>query len=114
LGHRALTVYPNEQFCGRAVLHKTERGMDDPEKMRHQIELAERVASTVSDGTTAQRLIAFANELRRMLQGWQNARRRRHETRARAYELWEQAGRPSGRDEQFWFQAERELDDKED
>jgi Protein of unknown function (DUF2934) len=88
--------------------------MDDPEKVQHQIELAERVASTVSDQTTAQRLIAFANELRQRLQSWQNTRRRRHETRARAYALWEQAGRPSGRDEQFWLQAERELDNKND
>jgi hypothetical protein len=28
---------------------------------------------------------------------------------ARAYELWEQAGGPPGRDQEFWFQAEKEL-----
>ena len=27
----------------------------------------------------------------------------------RAYELWEQAGRPFGRSEEFWFQASTEL-----
>jgi hypothetical protein len=27
----------------------------------------------------------------------------------RAYELWEQAGKPDGRDEEFYHQAEREL-----
>jgi DUF2934 family protein len=27
----------------------------------------------------------------------------------RAYELWEEAGRPEGRDEEFYHQAEREL-----
>jgi DUF2934 family protein len=26
-----------------------------------------------------------------------------------AYQLWEQAGHPSGRDKEFWFQAEAEL-----
>ena len=26
-----------------------------------------------------------------------------------AYELWEQAGRPEGRDQEFYLQAEREL-----
>ena len=26
----------------------------------------------------------------------------------RAYELWEKAGRPHGRDQEYWFQAERE------
>jgi hypothetical protein len=110
----ALNVHLNERFSQRVVLRRTERGMDDPEKVQHQIELAERVASTLGDQTTAQRLIAFANELRQRLQSWQNTRRRRHETGARAYALWEQAGRPSGSDEQFWLQAERELDDKND
>jgi hypothetical protein len=28
---------------------------------------------------------------------------------ARAYELWEQAGTPEGRDEDFWRLAEQEL-----
>jgi hypothetical protein len=27
----------------------------------------------------------------------------------RAYELWEQEGRPQGRDQAHWFEAEREL-----
>ena len=27
----------------------------------------------------------------------------------RAYELWEQAGKPGGRDEEFYHQAEQEL-----
>jgi Protein of unknown function (DUF2934) len=27
----------------------------------------------------------------------------------RAYELWEQAGKPDGRDEEFYHQAEKEL-----
>ena len=29
----------------------------------------------------------------------------------RAYELWQQAGEPKGRDEEFHLQAERELND---
>jgi hypothetical protein len=33
----------------------------------------------------------------------------------RAYELWEQAGKPAGRDQEFYQQAERELqEDDED
>ena len=27
----------------------------------------------------------------------------------RAYELWEQAGKPDGRDEEFYHQAEKQL-----
>ncbi|PSO21590.1 DUF2934 domain-containing protein [Bradyrhizobium sp. MOS003] len=29
--------------------------------------------------------------------------------RERAHRLWEQAGRPEGRDEEFWSAAEQEL-----
>ena len=30
-------------------------------------------------------------------------------TKERAYQLWEQAGRPEGDAERFWYQAERET-----
>jgi hypothetical protein len=29
--------------------------------------------------------------------------------KVRAHELWEQAGKPEGREEEFWHQAEKEL-----
>lgn len=28
---------------------------------------------------------------------------------ARAYQIWQASGRPNGRDQEHWFQAEREL-----
>jgi hypothetical protein len=31
------------------------------------------------------------------------------EIRIRAYDIWVENGRPHGRDEEFWSQAEREL-----
>ena len=31
----------------------------------------------------------------------------------RAYELWDRAGRPDGRSEEFWFAAKEELEQKE-
>jgi hypothetical protein len=34
--------------------------------------------------------------------------------RIRAHELWEQAGKPEGKDEEFWQQAERELKTADD
>ena len=37
------------------------------------------------------------------------ARPRGIEIVRRAYELWEQAGKPEGRDQEFYHQAEREL-----
>ncbi len=33
--------------------------------------------------------------------------------RARAYELWQQAGKPQGREDEFWHQAERALRETE-
>lgn len=86
----------------------------DRRKLQHQVELAERAASVVSDQTTAQRLRAFADDVRKILQRQLTAMRRKREVRARAYELWEQAGRPSGQDQEFWFRAEGELETKSD
>ncbi len=34
--------------------------------------------------------------------------------RARAHQLWERAGNPEGRDEEFWHDAQRELQQMED
>ena len=30
----------------------------------------------------------------------------------RAYRLWDQAGRPQGRDWEFWFKAEKQVKDR--
>ena len=35
------------------------------------------------------------------------------EIRARAYKLWEQAGKPEGREDEFWQQAEQALRETE-
>jgi Protein of unknown function (DUF2934) len=34
--------------------------------------------------------------------------------RIRAREIWEENGRPVGKDEEYWFQAEREFREAED
>jgi hypothetical protein len=81
--------------------------MDQREKIEHQLELATRVAGIVKDESTAERLLSFASELRKKLKRMM----RRQEVRARAYELWERAGRPIGRDVEFWLEAERQLND---
>jgi hypothetical protein len=33
-----------------------------------------------------------------------------NEIRKRAHELWELAGKPDGREDEFWLEAERELE----
>jgi hypothetical protein len=80
--------------------------MDDRKKLEHQIALAARTAAYTRDENTASRLRQFADQLRRQL--FPSSSRRAQIT-ARAYQLWEQAGRPSGRDLDFWLEAEREI-----
>ncbi|MBR1120865.1 DUF2934 domain-containing protein [Bradyrhizobium lablabi] len=91
--------------------------MDDknhPEELQRQLERATRLASSINDPTTVQRFLAFADELQQKLSRllWRD---RAHEAiQRRARELWEQAGRPTGRDLEFWLQAERELEREND
>ncbi len=35
------------------------------------------------------------------------------EIRKRAHQLWEQAGKPEGRQDHFWVEAERQLKEKQ-
>jgi DUF2934 family protein len=86
----------------------------DRRELERQLEQAQRLASEIADPTTFQRLKAFIEELRERLQRRLASRRSRQEIRARAHELWEQDGRPSGRDLEFWLRAERELKGDED
>lgn len=39
---------------------------------------------------------------------------REQRIRERAHELWDKAGQPSGRDNEFWEHAEREIDTETD
>lgn len=34
--------------------------------------------------------------------------------RDRAYQLWNDAGQPEGREQEFWYQAERELAEEDE
>ncbi|MBR1187274.1 DUF2934 domain-containing protein [Bradyrhizobium sp. AUGA SZCCT0160] len=88
--------------------------LEDPRDLERKIEQASRIASRVTDQTTYQRLTAWVDELRQKLQKHLAARRSKEEIRARAHELWEQHGRPVGRDEEFWLQAESERGKSQD
>ena len=60
---------------------------------------------------TARRIVALTHELiqrARVL-----ARPDEAQIRKRAREIWEENGRPAGRDEEFWLQAEREFREAE-
>jgi hypothetical protein len=86
--------------------------MDEPEdvhELERKIAQASRIVQQVPDPTTYERLKAWVEELRQRLRQRRAARRMREEITARARELWEQNGRPSGRDLEFWLQAEGEI-----
>jgi hypothetical protein len=82
---------------------------EDPREIELKIERANRIASRVTDQTTIELLGAWVEELRQKLRQLSDARRTKHEIKARARELWEQNGCPSGRDLEFWLQAESEI-----
>ena len=83
--------------------------IEDPGDLERKIDQASRIVSRVNDPTTYQRLTAWIDDLRQRLRDRLAARRSREKIRMRAHELWEQHGRPAGRDEEFWLQAESEL-----
>ncbi len=85
---------------------------EDPRELERKIEQAVRIASSVTDQTTVQRLRAFVEDLRRKLRELLEVRRTKQEIRARARELWEQNGRPADRDLEFWLQAESEISER--
>jgi hypothetical protein len=84
---------------------------EDPRDLERKIEQATRLASSVTDQTTYERLTAWVGDLRKKLQKRLAARRSKEAIRTRAHDLWEQHGRPSGRDAEFWLRAESELKD---
>ena len=76
---------------------------EDPRELERKIETASRIASTLTDQSTIERLRAWVGELRQSLRQCSAARRTDEEIKARARELWEQNGCPTGRDLDFCF-----------
>ena len=85
---------------------------DDPRELERKIEQATRIASNVNDQTTVERLRVWIEDLKQKLRQRLEARRTRQAISARAQEIWEQNGRPSGRDLDFWLQAESEVNER--
>ena len=85
---------------------------EDPGELERKIEQAARIASHVNDPTTVERLMAWIEDLKQRLRQRRAARRTKQEITIRAHEIWEQNGRPSGRDLEFWLQAESEISER--
>jgi hypothetical protein len=69
-------------------------------------------ARWIGDWETAQRILALAEELKSRAFALAKPDERR--IRKRAREIWEENGRPAGRDEEFWLRAEREFREAEE
>jgi hypothetical protein len=91
-----------------------ERAMDRKQIVADLLAKADKyrnLARWVTDRVTIQRIFALTVELK------QRARALAHpdenEIRKRAREIWEENGRPAGRDLEFWLRAEREFHEAE-
>jgi hypothetical protein len=77
--------------------------------LEQKIAQASRLAFRITDETTVGRLAGLIEELSGKLKKLRSDRRSQDEIRARARMLWEQNGRPDGRDLEIWLQAESEI-----
>ena len=71
-----------------------------------------RFTRMIGDPETARRILDLTEELKQTALAIAKADEDR--IRIRAREIWEENGRPSGRDEEFWYQAEREFREAEE
>ena len=88
--------------------------MDQKQTVARLLEKANKYrdfARWVGDRETVQRILALADELVQRARAL--ARPDEANIRRRAREIWKENGRPAGRDEEFWFQAEREIREAE-
>jgi hypothetical protein len=80
---------------------------DNQSHLRAKADKYRTFARWLSDRETAQRILTLTDELEQRASAMENPSE--EDIRKRAHELWEQAGRPKNRDEEFWHQAEQEL-----
>jgi hypothetical protein len=89
-------------------------GMDRKQLVSRILAKAQKYSSYkswIGDGETAQGITALSEKLQ--LRASALAKRTENRVRRRAREIWQENGRPSGRDEEFWLQAEREFREAE-
>jgi Protein of unknown function (DUF2934) len=103
-----------EQFSGSIVCLR-ERAVDPKQIVLHLLTTADKYrqfAQWIGDHETVRRILALTDELKQRARAM--AKPEEAKIRNRAREIWEETGRPAGRDEEFWFQAEREFREAED
>jgi Protein of unknown function (DUF2934) len=85
--------------------------VDDKTNLLWKANKYRKLARWIGDRETVQRILALAEELIERARAL--AKPTEEKIRKRAREIWEDNGRPIGRDEEFWLQAERELQEEE-
>jgi hypothetical protein len=83
--------------------------MKTPHELRREAEQFRRLATDIDDRWTMEALRELADDY----EGLALVLERQELVRKRAYEMWEQQGRPHGRHADHWVAAERELADAE-
>jgi hypothetical protein len=81
----------------------------DVSHLRAKADKYRMLARWVTDPETAARIMELTQELEQQASTMQKPSE--EEIRKRAQEIWEENHRPTGRDDEFWHQAERELRD---
>jgi hypothetical protein len=71
-----------------------------------------KLTRMVGDNETITRILDLTEEMKQRALAL--AKPDEEHIRVRAREIWDENGRPSGRDEEFWYQAERELREAEE
>lgn len=71
-----------------------------------------KLTRMIDDRETAQRILELTAELKQRALAL--AKPDQEHIQIRAREIWEENGRPSGRDQEFWFQAEGEFREAEE
>jgi len=84
--------------------------MKTPHELRREAERFRRLATDIDDPWTIEALRELAVEYEELA----GVLDRQELVRRRAYEMWEQQGRPHGHHADHWTAAERELADAED
>jgi hypothetical protein len=85
--------------------------VDDKTNLLWKANKYRKLARWIGDRETVQRILALVDELIERARAL--AKPAEEKIRKRAREIWEDNGRPTGRDEEFWLQAERELQEGE-
>ena len=92
-----------------------ENAVDQKQIVSHLLAKADKYrqfTQWIGDHETVRRILALTDELKQRARAM--AKPNEDKIRKRAREIWEENNRPVGRDEEFWFQAEREFREAED